>query len=292
VGACVSPVEAFQTDSGEIIFVERGKIRRVLTLPCGQCVECRLERSRQWAVRVMHESQMHDNSVFLTLTYDEDHVPSDFSLRYRDFQLFMKRLRKKKGKVRFYMCGEYGDGNSRPHFHACIFGCFFDDREPWRVSASGFQLYRSAELESIWTDGSCEIGDVSFESAAYIARYCVKAVTNPGAEWILDPETGELYERPREFTRMSLKPGIGATWFQKYRSEVYPHDRVVVRGKEMKPPRYYDKFLKEELSFDADDLEYKRYLKAMKLDTDNSPEGRKAREVVSLARLKSKVRSL
>lgn len=291
--ACSSPLIAFQTDSGEIVFVERGKIRRELKLPCGQCTLCLLERSRQWAVRCMHESQMHASSCFITLTYDENHVPSDYSLVYSHFQKFMKRVRKRfSARVRFYMCGEYGESNFRPHFHALLFGISFDDRYPWRVSPSGFQLYRSSVLESLWTFGSCEIGDVSFESAAYIARYCIKTLSRQGIEWLLDGETGELYERPREFTRMSLKPGIGQDWFKKFCREVYPLDRVVVRGMEQKPPKYYDKLLKAAPDLLWDDVEFARQKRADMLREDSSPDRLEAREVVARARLKSKVRDL
>lgn len=291
--ACYHPLVAFQTDSGDVVFSERGKIRRELTLPCGNCVGCRLERSRQWAMRCLHESQMHDSNYFVTLTYDDDHVPDDYSLRYRDFQLFMKRLRKQSGKpIRFYMCGEYGSRLSRPHYHACLFGLELDDLYLWRTSGTGFKLYRSPKLESIWQLGSCEIGYVTFESAAYIARYCVKAITHPGNEWILDPDTGELYERPREFTRMSLKPGIGATWYEKYKKEVFPLDRVVVRGKEMKPPRYYRELLKQEAGTVSDDVEYKRYLESLESRKDSTRERLEVKEVVAKAGLNKLKRSL
>lgn len=291
---CTSPLSAYQVGSGEVVFFARKgmDVRRELKLPCGQCVRCRLERSRQWAVRCVHETQMHEHSVFLTLTYDDDHLPGDWSLRYSDFQKFCKRLRYKKGPFRFYMCGEYGEENKRPHFHALIFGHFFADRYPWRLSGAGFQLYRSAELEDLWTLGSVEIGDVTFESAAYVARYCVSALTNVGKEWILDPDTGELYERVREFTRMSLKPGIGATWFSKFRSDVYPCDEVVVRGVRMRPPRYYDQLLKNDSTFMSDDIEYDRYKRSLQFRVDGTPERLAVINQVTGARLKFKKRSL
>lgn len=293
---CVSPVSAWQTDSGEIVFAERGKIRRSLTLRCGQCIHCRLERSRQWAIRGMHESQLYDFNSFINLTYSDEHLPEDCSLNYIHFQKFMRRVRKHfKMRVRFYMCGEYGERYGRPHFHACLFNCFFEDRYYWRMSDSGFPLYRSPTLEKLWPFGHCEVGDVSFDSVAYIARYICKKVTGPAADdhyRIVDPDTGEIFNRVPEFTRMSLKPGIGADWYKKFRSEVYPLDRVVVNGKEVKPPRYYDELLKREDNFLSDDLEYKRYLRAMELQADNAPDRLRALEAVTQARLKSKIRSL
>ena len=122
---CYHPWLAYQCLDGSVVSVERkgkGAVVRTLTLPCGQCVGCRLERSRQWAIRCMHEAQLHERNSFVTLTYKGD-VP-DEGLRYRDFQLFMKRLRKYASgqQIRFYMCGEYGDEKGRPHFHACLFG--------------------------------------------------------------------------------------------------------------------------------------------------------------------------
>lgn len=290
--ACFSPVDAWQTDGGEIVFAERGKIKRSLKLPCGGCVGCRLERARQWAVRCMHEAAMHESNVFVTLTYNDECLPLDYSLDYRHFQLFMKRLRKLKGSVRFYMCGEYGEKFSRPHFHACLFGVEFEDRYFWRTSKSGCDSYRSKTLEDLWGMGDCELGDVTFQSAGYIARYCVKELTNAGVEWILDPETGEMIERPREFTRMSLKPGIGATWYEKYKKEVFPLDRVVMNGIEMRPPKYYYEMLKNEPGTMADDVEFQRYLASTELTADNTPDRMRVREVVQKARIKSLKRSL
>lgn len=292
---CFSPLHAFQTSAGDVVFAERGDITRELTLPCGQCIGCRLERSRQWAVRCMHEASMHADNCFVTLTYDDDHVPHDYSLNYRHFQLFMKRVRKSYSRVRFYMCGEYGETYSRPHFHACLFGLRFPDLYPWRKTGAGFDLYRSPSLESLWPYGSAEVGDVTFESAAYVARYIVKKVTGINAEEhykIVDPSTGEIYDRVPEFTRMSLKPGIGFSWYDKYKSEVFPLDRVVVRGVECKPPRYYKLLLDDEPGLMADNVEYARYLQGIKLSLDNTDERLRVKEIVCKARIKNLRRSI
>lgn len=289
--ACFSPLSAFRTDSGEIVFTDRGG-HRPLELPCGQCIGCRLERSRQWAVRIMHEAQMHEFSSFVTLTYAEENIPYGDSLYYRDYQLFMKRLRKKFRKARFFMCGEYGERTSRPHYHTCLFGVFFEDRYPWRVSPAGFQLYRSPTLESLWDLGAAEIGDLSFESAAYVARYCTKKVTGAGAEAHyakLVPSTGEIVMREPEFARMSLKPGIGAKWLEKYKADVYPHDGVFVNGHFCKPPRYYDRQLSD---FEISSLEASRFERAQSCAADSSPDRLRARAVCARARLSLKRRSL
>lgn len=292
--ACFHPISAWQLEDGTVVFVERSSVARSLTLPCGQCVGCRLERSRQWAVRCVHESQMHDFSVFVTLTYDNDHLRSS-SLIYRDFQLFMKRLRKAKGPVRFYMCGEYGEGGSRPHFHACLFGVFFEDREVLKVLPSGSTLYTSEELKRLWPFGFSSIGDVTFESAAYVARYVMKKVTGSGAAdhyLSVSAATGEVVERVPEFNRMSLKPGIGAKWFEKYAREVYPRDFVVLNGVKMKPPKYYDKVLEKTDLGKAADVEFGRLQRMATAEYDNSPERLKVREVVTKSRLSFKKRSI
>lgn len=286
--ACFHPLPAWRTASGEVIFVERkADVVQSLLLACGRCVGCRLERSRQWAVRIMHEAKQYEDSSFVTLTYDEENCPK--SLTYADFQKFMKRLRKRVGPTRFFVCGEYGDEKGRPHFHAGLFGqAFRADRKPWRKSAAGFQLYRSAMLEELWKLGSSEIGDLTRESAAYMARYTFKKVTGPMADdhyRVVDTETGEVTNLVPEFAHMSLRPGIGADWFARYWADVYPHDRVVVKGRVSKPPRYYDKLLKGVYPDLLEDVQQQRILDAVDKWPDNTPERLAVRETVTKARV-------
>lgn len=184
---------------------------------CGQCIGCKLEKSRQWAVRCMHEASLYDHNVFITLTFREPR----FSLDYLgDFQPFMKKLRERLRpwfpKIRFYMCGEYGEENSRAHYHALLFNCDFPDKVLHKRSGP-HKLFRSPMLEELWPHGFSSIGSVTFESAGYVARYCTKVLSgdesdDSGALSILDPDTGEIYTRLKEFSRMSLRPGIGAGW--------------------------------------------------------------------------------
>ncbi|WNK12749.1 MAG: replication initiator protein [Microvirus sp.] len=286
---------AWQLDTGEITFVERGAIRRGLTLPCGQCVGCRLERSRRWAMRCLHEAQLHDFSSFVTLTYNDENVPT--SLRYRDFQLFMKRLRKRFGPVRFYMCGEYGEQNFRPHFHACLFGIHFGDRVLLKESQGSGRLYRSDALDAVWSLGYASIGDVTFESAAYVARYVMKKVTGHRAEEHYQRvclSTGELVQVAPEFNRMSLRPGIGAGWIEKYCSDVFGFDRdwVRVNGVKCKPPRYYYDYLERKHPDVYESIEYKHYVDSDKCIEDSTAERLAVRERVTLAKLKHKKRSI
>lgn len=223
-----------------------------LSLPCGRCKGCRLERSRQWAVRCMHEASLFDQNSFVTLTYSDEYLPVGMSLDRRAFPLFMKRLRKElRGeKVRYYHCGEYGDRFKRPHYHAVLFGCDFrSDRVVGRLS-HGSTLWRSRTLEKLWPFGESWIGEVTFESAAYVARYVMKKITGDVASdhyLSVDEETGEVFRREPEYATMSRNPGIASAWLARFSTDVYGSGRrgVVVRGKFAKPPRYYDKKLKE-----------------------------------------------
>jgi len=214
-----------------------------LSLPCGRCIGCRLERARQWAVRIMHESKMHDANSFLTMTYDPEHVPKDGSLNVEHVQLFMKRLRSRIDpiRIRFFLCGEYGEKFERPHYHAIVFGFDFPDKVKLTTSG-GFTLYESEMLNDVWGMGSVRIGDVTFESASYVANYATKKIIGKGAN--------EHYKgRKPEFLLMSRggrggHGGIGKTWIKAYADEVYQSDSIVVRGLEQRPPRFYDNYAK------------------------------------------------
>lgn len=285
--------------------VERGDIRSTMSLACGRCIGCRLERSRQWSVRVMHEAALYEENCFVTLTFDDAHLPSDISNWYPYFQNFLKRLRRRfyfgKGDarnrvIRFFACAEYGDLGWRPHFHAGLFNIDFrSDRYYWRTTDAGFRLDRSPFLEGLWEFGSVEVGDLSLESAAYIARYALKKVTGDLADdhyAFVHPDTGEVEWRMPECVHMSLKPGIGAVWFSRFQSDVYPHDRCVVRGVEFKPPRFYDKLLKRVDPDMLEELQEVREREARARWPDNTPDRLAVREVVQRARVAFKKRNL
>jgi len=287
---CFHPLKAYRARDGLITFSKKpGSPNTPLDLPCGQCVGCRLERSRQWAVRCLHEAQLHEYNSFITLTYDDAHFRP--SLEYKDFQDFLKRLRKKKGQLRYYMCGEYGEQYQRPHFHACLFGVAFPDRTVWRAgSRPDLTIYRSKELEALWPFGFSSVGAVTFQSAAYVARYIMKKITGDKAEKHyerVDGETGEIVNVRPEFNRMSLKPGIGKGWIEKYHSDVYPHDYVIVNGQKCKPPRYYDKMLSDPA---IESLRTSRNKKRLAGKADQTPERLRDREKVATAKLKLKKR--
>jgi hypothetical protein len=302
--ACYKPLTAYQCADRSIIWREipGADVVRTLSLPCGQCVGCRLERSRQWAVRCMHEAQMHASNCFITLTYAPEFIreAKDLSLNYEHFQLFMKRLRKRfTGKtIRFYMAGEYGELRDRPHFHACIFGLDFEDKKFLKRTETGSILYTSKILEELWPYGYSSIGDVNFESAAYVARYIMKKVngkprlnedgsfTDPEQHYeYCDLETGELIKRNPEFNKMSLKPGIGQAWFDKFMSDVYTTDSVVVRGKKCRPPRFYDNKFKELFPEQFDGIQFAREQEGRSHFEDNTLERLAVKEKVALAKL-------
>lgn len=277
-----------------------------LLIPCGQCVGCRLERSRQWAARCVHEASLHNNNCFITLTFDEDHLLSrehPFSLEVRDFQLFMKRLRKKFGNgIRFYQCGEYGDRYGRPHYHACIFNFDFPDRVLWKQS-NGIPLYTSESLSKLWPFGYSSVGDVTFESAAYVARYIMKKLSGFKAAEVhdvfdsvtetvysktfyeyVDFLTGETYMRRPEYTTMSRRPGIASGWFDKWAMvDTYPNDFVVLRGRKMLPPKFYDSKLPEDM---LKELKANRIAKALEFVEDQSPGRLIVREKCAAAKLR------
>ncbi|AXH75123.1 MAG: replication initiator protein [Microviridae sp.] len=211
---------------------------RPLSLPCGRCIGCRLEYARQWAVRCMHEASLWDSNCFLTLTYSDAYLPQNGSLRPRDVVLFLKRLRKQYGAgIRFFQCGEYGEQLARPHHHMLLFNHRFGDavrvRDSVGTNGTGDALYSSAELSRLWPWGFAGIGEVTFQSAGYVARYSLKKVRGPDADW-------HYSGRVPEYLTMSRRPGIGSTWIHRFAADVYPSDELIVNGKVTRPPRYYD----------------------------------------------------
>lgn len=204
-------------------------------VPCGKCLGCKLARARMWAVRISHEASLYNDNCFITLTYNDDCIPANGSLVKADFQKFMKRLRKRFPdiKIRYFMCGEYGEKLSRPHYHACLFNFDFPDKVLLRPDAKS-PLATSEILSELWPFGMHTIGDVTFKSASYVASYVTKKVSGAGAKQHYD-------NKLPEYVSMSLKDGIGLGWLNKFASDIYPSDEVVVLGgMKLKPPKYYD----------------------------------------------------
>lgn len=221
-----------------------------IELPCNRCMGCRLERSRQWAVRMLHESKLHPANCFLTLTYNDESVPTDFSVDLRHWQLFMKRLRKSlPQRIRFFACGEYGDLNFRPHYHAIIFNHDFNDKKLYSYNHSKQPIYISETLSNLWSFGFCTVQDVTYSSAAYVARYVTKKMSGDYADEHyrrVSPIDGNTYQVKPEFAVMSRRPGLGSGYVEQFKTDFYPSGYIIVNGKKMAPPRYYKSKLTEE----------------------------------------------
>lgn len=258
-----------------------------MEIPCNNCMGCKLERSRQWAVRMMHEAKLHDQNCFLTLTYSAETVPIDYGLNLRHLQLFLKRLRKSlPQRIRFYACGEYGDLQGRPHYHAIIFNHDFKDKKLFKT-INNKPHYTSETLTNLWQLGHATTSDVTYASAAYCARYVTKKIKTGddfGAQryFRLSLVDGCYHQVRPEFAVMSRRPGVGYHYTEKFKSDYYPSGFVVVDGVKQAPPRYYVQQLSEE-----EQTHLKR--QARRLSLKNKPhqttERRLARAAVRDARI-------
>lgn len=254
---CYHPIRAFQGQPGTPLYF--GKTPRPgwkqLDVPCGQCIGCKLAHAYTWGVRGMHEASLNEENTFLTLTYDDQHLPPDLSLNKSHYDTFLKRLRERVRRwdgpdkpdrlIRHFMGGEYGERYGRPHYHAIIFNWRPNDQQFWKTTDAGHKTYTSKFLDDLWGHGTVFIGEVTQQSIAYIARYTLKKIKDGPKREILDVTTGQIITREHEYGQMSLKPGIGAAWVKKYPGDVYPHDRVIVNGQNTKVPKYYDKLLEK-----------------------------------------------
>ena len=298
--ACYKPILGYSRIGGGVTFERSESNGREIQLPCGRCIGCRSSRSKEWAIRCMHEASQHENNCFITLTYDEDHIPKDHGLHHSDFQKFMKRLRKayRNLPIRYYMAGEYGKdehgGLGRPHFHAIMFGIDFSDKY-LLYQENGRNYYRSETLETIWPNGMSNITGVTFQTAAYVARYIMKKVTGEKAEdhyQKVDPYTGEIYKVNPEYNCMSLKPGIASEWFEKFRDDVFPHDYVIWDGKKIRTPKYYLDKLAQAVPGQFDEVKEARKKTAIDRKYDNTPERLAVREQVCKMNLSRTKRNL
>jgi hypothetical protein len=226
---------------------------RHVLIPCGKCAGCLRRRANDWAVRCFHEAQFpHDGvACFITRTYDNDHLPRDFSLSKTSHQHFMKRLWRALGRhVPNLSCGEYGDDLKRPHYHDIIFGeDFLEDREPYRRSPTGGLLYKSPRLSKAWPFGDALSAEFHFDTAFYVAKYNVKQLEGDARKrdalrrW--DSLTGEEWFVAPPFLLMSRAPAIGKRWFDRFSSDVFPSDFVVIDGRKLPVPAYYMRLLEK-----------------------------------------------
>lgn len=282
---------------------------------------------------------MHEANTWLTLTYDDDHLPSRFftgrihprtqrpiysgTLYKPHVQALMRTLRKRrfpprpKGgrerggnqspilscncatcapaktlarRLRYYYAGEYGEQYGRPHYHVCLFGIDFQDKLLERTSDLDFKLYTSATLAELWPYGSHLIGELTWESAAYTARYIMKKITGQRQKKHyekIDQETGEIIQQLPEYNDMSRRPGIAKPWYDKFSKDVYPHDRVLVRGNKTRPPRYYDKLHQVQQPDELELVKFARQTEARLHWRDHTDERLKTAEIVTKRRIQS-----
>lgn len=188
-----------------------------LAVPCGRCHGCRADQALMWSIRAYHESTEHSQNAFITLTYDDAHLPSDGLISKREMQLFFKRLRKDV-KFRYIACGEYGGRTRRPHYHAIIFG------KDWLEGAIAIKdnLYTNQSLINVWGKGLVSIAPVTMASVCYVCGYVNKKID--------DPDT---------FSLMSRRPGIGHTWLDKFSDDILRTGVVSIEGRQYQVPKRY-----------------------------------------------------
>lgn len=242
---------------GTTDFRDIPSVYQPVLIPCGKCIGCRLDYSRSWADRMMLELETAEKAIFITLTYDNEHLPvcqydadTDLpmygTLDKRDCQLFFKRLRKHFGdiKIRFYLAGEYGENTLRPHYHAIVFGLGLSDFGDLRLHGRnelGQQYYISDTITSIWHNGFVLVSDVSWKTCAYVARYVTKKLNGL---WAIDYA---IRNCEPEFALMSRKPGIAREYYELH-PECLDSGSINIStpegGLKISAPKYYLKQLK------------------------------------------------
>ena len=328
--ACYSPLHGFKDPHTGGLCFDRTGTQETLTVACGLCIGCRTDWAIHWAMRICHEAAMHEydcGNCFITLTYrdriecDERqwlmgyHVPQDFSLNARHLELFWKRLRKYlPQKIKYFAAGEYGRkckhgidlsqhncplcNTGRPHYHACVFNCMFDDLEPYQTDGA-ITRYTSPTLESIWKYGFVDVNELNFQTASYVARYCLKKVVGVLADehyTSVDLDGEITFIRP-EFVRMSRGArrgarGLGYEWFERFETDVFPSDEVPVPGKGVVKgvPRYYQEIFKEKYPEMWEEIRSVRREFLRQHKDDYTPERLMDRYKVHLARNKEKLK--
>lgn len=245
-----------------------------ILLPCGRCSSCRVNKSREWAVRCVCEAKSHENNYFLTLTIDDDHLKDSCgnigvkNLMFAptacmdDLTAFVKRLRADQdyhhdNRLKWFGCTEYGDSSNRPHGHMILFGPILDDLKPWTKSGSNW-LYRSEYLESKWKQGNILVGEMTAESAQYVAKYCSKVTDE------YKKSCEELgVEVPK--LRMSRNPGIGIEYLKHHRLQILNDNGIYIHGKLVPIPEYWkEMYMMEEEYIDRDDHDTDLLKKAIK----------------------------
>lgn len=316
--ACFHPTPAWRSKtpsaSGKhpLVFDEtKGLDNSRTEVACTGCVGCRIDKTREWAVRIIGETRFHPFNCFVTETYDDFHLPERNQLSLDDVQKYLKRLRKyhakqnvqfaqslnlspeqqeqyvKDNPLRFFGSGEYGETTARPHYHHIFFGTDFSDDRKKHSKKGGNQLWKSDKLNEIWGHGDCIIGNVTPTTAAYVAGYVFKKINGQLADEHyarLDGATGEYYLQNKEFSHMSRRPGIGQKHFEKYQDEITLSDAVILNAREVSIPRYYDKLLEKSDPELLEYMKFERSKKAKKFREDCTRERLLVREECALAK--------
>lgn len=274
-----------------------------MTVVCGNCIGCRMERSRRWTIRCQHEVLMCERqglpSSFVTLTIDDGHMPEHGEIEYRLCQLFHKRVRKNSGVAyRHLTLSEYGGLTFRPHFHCVMMGLSFERGKPAGKGDSGEVCYESPQLAKLWPLGFSSFGNATARSIGYCTRHNFKDAMKypPGffeEEW-LDDETGEICKRRGPF--LTFSRGIGRSWYEQYgRTDCHNHDFMVLRdGQVVGPIPFYDDLLASTPDGECELLELKarRRLKALEHPEDQTRERLAVREQVFKARIRNLMKGL
>ena len=289
---CYRPVPARRSDNGSVM-IHPPLGTSDMAVPCGFCVGCLLEKRQQWSLRCRHEASCWDHNVFLTLTYDDEHLDWKGSLDKEHPKLFLRYLRRELSGVscapnsaakpiRVFGCGEYGTQRQRAHYHMLLFNVRFEDNERY-----GERTYTSKLVSRLWPYGSHLIGDLTDASASYVAGYALKkvqAILRESAYGVVNPETGEWAEREREYNFCSTKPGIGQYWYAKYKNELR-HGYVVMDGRTVSVPRFYDKKLRCDAPALHEEMSWNKFKKGKSFDPADRSEARLAvREKVAGAK--------
>jgi hypothetical protein len=265
--------------------IDRSGVERVFPVPCRKCLACRANLVRDWTIRCVHEAQLHDHTSFVTLTYNDENLPLGGRLEHRHFQLFMKSLRTHfkrahgVSNIRFFMAGEYGERGRRPHYHAILFGCRFDDAEFHGIS-NGNHLFRSDQLDKLWGRGHALFGEATRASMQYTSAYSSKHLTmgseraalapkgtpdpaypdqfadfmsthsallgqlnaSSRGEDYVDTRTGEIVGPMKPYCRASNRPGIGARWMLQHHRDCLK-GFVTDDGSRFPVPKYYQRLV-------------------------------------------------
>lgn len=257
-------------------------IRSFIEIPCGRCIGCRIDYSKQWADRCLLEMKKYKSNYFITLTYDDEHVPKNNpkiltnskgesytafkagefnSLFKRDLQLFFKRLRKKTGQnIRYYCCGEYGDNTFRPHYHCIIFNLELNDLIPNGKNEFNDIYYNSKTIEDCWKLGFSGVAKASWETCAYTARYVMKKLKGGASiEY-------ELVGIEPPFVTMSRKPGIAKDYYDSNKEKIFEYSNIRIGTENgshsIKPIRYFKKLYEIDEPIKFKELKEKNILSA------------------------------